>query len=206
VETLATSRILTRSKSRFKSARAAWIDIGQATGLEPRDVRSAGHTRTQWRWKTSNSKRGSKQSLAKKRRSAKQRANDKRLGAMARARGRRSSPKRKKSRRKVNKPRRRSPSVAKRRTSTKRGIISKIPLINNPTIRKAATGIGLATIGVAAVSIIAPQLAQNPIIRPALALIGGGVPGVIAQVVTQGGLGGLLGGSSNGGGSTAGFA
>jgi len=130
--------------------------------------------------------------MAKKRRSAKQRANDKRLGAMARKRGKRSTPKRRKSRRKVVKPRRRSKRVAaKRRSTSKRGILSKIPLINNPTIRKAATGIGLATIGVAAISIVAPQIAQNPIIKPALALIGGGVPGLIGQVVTQGGFGAI---------------
>jgi len=145
--------------------------------------------------------------MAKKRRSAKQRANDKRLGAMARARGRKSTPKRRKSR-KVNKPRRRSKRVAaKRRSTSKRSIISKIPLINNPTIRKAATGIGLATIGVAAINIVAPQIAQNPIIKPALALIGGGVPGLVGQVVTQGGFGAitnLIGGNvSNGNAANA---
>jgi len=131
--------------------------------------------------------------MAKKRRSAKQKANDRRLGAMARARGRKSTPKRRKSRRKVNKPRRRSRSMAKRRapSRSKRSIISKIPLINNPTIRKAATGIGLATIGVAAINVVAPQIAQNQIIKPALALIGGGVPGLIGQIVTQGGFSAL---------------
>jgi len=138
--------------------------------------------------------------MAKKRRSAKQRANDKRLGAMARKRGKRSTTKRRKPRRKVNKARRRTKRVAaKRRSTSKRGILSKIPLINNPTIRKAATGIGLATIGAAAISVIAPQIAQNPIVKPALALIGGGIPGVIGQVVTQGGFGAitnLIGGNA----------
>lgn len=147
--------------------------------------------------------------MPKKRRSAKQRANDTRLGQIAKARGRKSAPKRRRSTRKVNKPRRTRRAVVgtRRRVTRKaRGIISKIPLINNPTIRKAATGIGLATIGVAAVSIIAPQIAQNPIIKPALALIGGGIPGLIAQVVTQGGLSGLLGGGNGGGGGfTPGF-
>jgi len=130
--------------------------------------------------------------MAKKRRSAKQRANDKRLGAMARARGkkpRRSTPKR---RRKVNKPRRRPRSVAAtRRSTSKRSFISKIPLVNNPTVRKVATGIGLATIGATAIAIVSPQIANNPIVKPALALIGGGLPGLIGQVVTQGGLGSL---------------
>jgi len=139
--------------------------------------------------------------MAKKRRSAKQKANDRRLGAMARKRGKRSTPKRRKSRRKVNKPRKRSKSMAAKRRapSKKRSILSKIPLINNPTIRKAATGIGLATIGAAAIGIIAPQIAQNPIVKPALALIGGGIPGVIGQVVTQGGFGALTGIFSGGG-------
>jgi len=127
--------------------------------------------------------------MPKKRRSAKQKANDKRLGAMARARGRRSTPKR---RRKVNKPRRRTKAVAaKRRSTSKRSFISKIPLVNNPTVRKVATGIGLATIGATAIAIISPQIAANPIVKPALALIGGGLPGLIGQVVTQGGLGSL---------------
>jgi len=153
--------------------------------------------------------------MAKKRRSAKQRANDKRLGRMAKARARKSTPKRRRSRpRKVNKPRRRSKSVAaKRRSSSKRGILSKIPLVNNPTVRKVATGIGLATIGATVIGIVAPQIAANPIVRPALAFIGGGVPGLIGQVVTQGGLqslgglfGGSTGGATGGGAGSTGFA
>jgi len=204
VVTLATSRVLTRPKSRFKSARAAWISIGKATGLEPSDVRSVGHTRTQWRWKRRNSNRKRSNPMAKKRRSAKQRANDRRLGQMARARGRKSAPKRKRSRRKVNKPRKRSPSVAGRRLPSKRSFISKIPLVNNPTVRKVATGIGLATIGATAIAIVSPQIAANPIVKPALALIGGGLPGLIGQVVTQGGLGSL--GNIFGGGTTGGTA
>ena len=47
-------------------------------------------------------------------------------------------------------------------------------------------------------------IAANPIVRPVLALAGGGIPGVIAQVLSQGGLGALTGGGSGGGG--AGFA
>jgi len=140
--------------------------------------------------------------MAKKRRSAKQRANDRRLGAMAKARGRKSAPKR---RRKVNKPKTRRKRVASRkRTSSKRSIISKIPLVNNPTVRKVATGIGLATIGTTAIAIVAPQIASNPIVKPVLALLGGGLPGLIGQVVVQGGLGslgGLFGGGN--GGNTA---
>jgi len=141
--------------------------------------------------------------MAKKRRSAKQRANDKRLGRMAKARARKSSPKRRKSRTsKVNKPRRRPKSVAaKRRSTSKKSFTSKIPLVNNPTVRKVATGIGLATIGATVIAIVAPQIAANPIVKPALAFIGGGVPGLIGQVVVGGGLGnfGNIFGGGNGG-------
>jgi len=207
VETLATSRILTASKKTFKSARAAWASIGKRTGLEPSDVKSAGHTRTQWRWKTSNSNSKRTKSVATKRRSVKQRANDKRLGMMARARGRKSAPKRRRKApaRKTIKRRVSKPSV-KRRTTHKRSITSKIPFVNNPTIRKVATGIGLATLGVTALNFVAPSLAQNPVVKPALAFLGGGIPGVIGQVVVQGGLGALTGSRTNGGGDNAGFA
>ena len=105
---------------------------------------------------------------------------------------------------------RRSPrrTVARRRTTRraapkKKGILSNIPIINNPTFRKAALGVGTATLGVAVLGLVAPGIASNPIVRPVLALAGGGVPGVIAQVLSQGGLGQLTGGSSGGG---AGFA
>lgn len=86
-----------------------------------------------------------------------------------------------------------------------RSITSKIPFVNNPTIRKVATGIGLATIGVTAISLVAPQIAQNPIIRPALAFVGGGIPGVIGQIVVQGGIGGLSNILGGGGGTSNGF-
>lgn len=146
--------------------------------------------------------------MAKRRRSAKQKANDRRLGAMARARSRKStrvikrrrtpgrktikraSPRTLMARRKARRP-------TRRRSSGGRGILGKIPLINNPLFRKAATGIGVATLGVTALAIVAPSFAANPIVRPILALAGGGVPGVAAQIFTQGGLGnlgGLLGG------------
>jgi len=147
-------------------------------------------------------------------RSAKQKAATRKLVALNKRRARKSTPKRRSSKpRKVNKRKSPTKRVAKRRSAPKkRSITSKIPLVNNPTIRKAATGIGLATIGVAAINLVAPQFANNPIVKPALAFIGGGVPGVIGQVVVQGGIGGLqniLGGGSsngNGGGVNAGFA
>lgn len=142
--------------------------------------------------------------MAKKRRSAKQKANDKRLGQMAKRRARKSTPKRRKSstKRKVNKPKRRRTNVVKRRRApSKRSFQSKIPLVNNPTIRKVATGIGLATIGVAVIGMVAPSIAQNPIVKPALAFLGGGIPGVIGQVVVGGGIpqiSNIFGGGSQG--------
>jgi len=120
-------------------------------------------------------------------------------------------PKRKKSStRKVNKPKKRSKSVVKSRTSN---ILGKIPVINNPIFRKAATGIGIATLGVAVLSLILPSVARQPLVKPVLALIGGGVPGVVAQFLIQGGggltniLGSGNGAATNGGGTpSSGFA
>ena len=125
---------------------------------------------------------------------------------------RRSAPRRRTTRRRSTRKtiKRRSPrrTVARRRTTRraapkKKGILSNIPLINNPTFRKAALGVGTATLGITVLSLVAPSIASNPIVRPVLALAGGGVPGVIAQVLSQGGLGQLTGG---GGGGGAGFA
>jgi len=140
--------------------------------------------------------------MAKKRRSAKQRANDKRLGRMAKARARKSTPKRRRSRSKVNKPRKRPKTMAKRRSSSsKSNVLGKIPLINNPTFKKAATGIGVATLGAAVLTLVVPQLANQPLVKPILALAGGGVPGVVAQFLVSGGvnLGSLLRGGRDGG-------
>ncbi len=87
-----------------------------------------------------------------------------------------------------------------------RGFASKIPLVNNPTFKKAAAGVGMATLGVAALSLVAPSIAANPIVKPALALLGGDVVGLAAQLFTGGGLSGILGGGNSGGGGSAGFA
>jgi len=149
--------------------------------------------------------------MAKKRRSAKQKANDRRLGAMARARGK-SKPRRKS--RKTNKPRRRSRSMARRpptrrRSTGGKGVLGKIPLINNPTFKKAATGIGVATLGATILGLVLPQIANQPLVKPILALAGGGVPGVIGQFLIQGGgnLGSIFSGGNTGtgGGFIPGF-
>jgi len=86
----------------------------------------------------------------------------------------------------------------------KKGILDNIPLIRNPTFKKAAVGVGTATIGAAVISFVAPSIATHPLVKPILAFAGGGVPGVVAQIVAQRGIGGLTG--SNGGGMNAGFA
>jgi len=135
----------------------------------------------------------------KKARSAKQKANDKRLGQMAKRNARRVvTPKKRKSspKRKVNKQRRRKANVVKRKTTPKKkSFLGNIPVINNPLFRKAAAGVGTAAIGGAILALVVPSLAAQPLVKPVLALAGGGVAGVVAQIVTQGGLSGLgLGG------------
>jgi len=147
-------------------------------------------------------------------RSAKQKAATRKLVALNKRRAGKPKPKRRATTpRKTNKRTRRSPSMAKRRaprrkSSGGRGFASKIPLINNPTFKKAATGIGVATLGATVLGLVLPQLANQPLVKPILALAGGGVPGVIAQFLVQGGgnLGNLLGGGNQGGGGfTPGF-
>jgi len=116
-----------------------------------------------------------------------------------------SAPRRKATKpRKSNKPKRKSSSVAK---GTK-GILGKIPLINNPTFKKAATGVGTATIGAAVLTLVAPQIANQPLVKPLLALAGGDIVGLAAQVFSQGGLSslGIGGGGGNGGGQNPAFA
>ena len=101
---------------------------------------------------------------------------------------------------------RRAPMARRRRTASKsRGLKSKIPLINNPLFKKAAIGIGAATLAATVVSFVAPSIAQNPIFKPAIAFLTGDVIGLGAQVISSGGLGALTGGSS-GTSSGAGFA
>jgi len=127
----------------------------------------------------------------------------------------RKAPKRTKStpkRRNQQPLRRKAPkkkAVAKRRAAPKKkGLLGNIPIINNPTFKKAAAGVGTATIGAAVLSLVAPSLAQNPIVKPVLALAGGDIIGLAAQVFSQGGLGslGLGNGNGNGNGGGAGFA
>jgi len=142
--------------------------------------------------------------MAKKKRSAKQRANDKRLGKMARMRATKSKPRKTRSKtvkRVKSKARRTLSMVKRRRSSTKRsskGILGRIPLVSNPSFKKAAAGVGTAVIGVTLLSLIAPGIAANPIVKPVLALAGGDFLGLAAQLFTGGGLGNILGGGGSG--------
>jgi len=138
----------------------------------------------------------------KKPRSAAQKAATRKLVALNKHKTRKTPVKRRKTTksRKPNKARKRSKTVAKRKTVSrkKKGLLGNIPLINNPMFKRAAQGVGTATLGAAALSLILPQFASNPIVKPVLALAGGGAVGAVAQVLTQGGLSGLgLGGGGN---------
>jgi len=117
----------------------------------------------------------------------------------------RKAPKRRSSKRKAPKRRTTKRKANKRKTSpkrmAKRSLSSKIPFVNNPTVKKVAMGVGLASIGVGVLGLVAPTIAQNPIVKPALALLGGGIPGVIGQLIIGGGISGLTNIFSGGNGN-----
>jgi len=151
------------------------------------------------------------------RRTAKQRAATRKLVAFNRrrkSRPKRKAPKRRRRASPKRQPQRRRKAAKKKkankRKAPKKDMVfgKKIPIIGSPVVRKAATGIGIATIGVTILSLVAPGIAANPIVRPALAFLGGGVPGVVASIFLQGGasLGNLFGGGGNGGGGGGGAA
>lgn len=149
------------------------------------------------------------------RRSAKQRAATRKLVAFNRAKAKKKSSRKAPKRRRQSSPKRpskRRRKAAKKTNKPKRSSkpmvrgLGKIPIIGSPIVKKAAAGIGIATIGVTLLSLVAPTIAQNPIVRPALAFLGGGVPGVVASIFLQGGaqLGNLFGGrNGNGPGANA---
>jgi len=84
-----------------------------------------------------------------------------------------------------NKPRKKSDSGLK---------LPKFPGV----LKKAAIGIGAATLAGMAVGIIAPQFVG--IAKPAVALIAGGIPGIAAElIVDQGILGNVMGMFGGGG-------
>ena len=98
---------------------------------------------------------------------------------------------------------RRGRRKGRRRGSSRRASIfgKKIPIISNPLFQKAAAGIGVATLGAGILALIAPSIAAQPIVRTGLALAGGGIPGVVAQLFLGGGLGGVGGLFGGGGGN-----
>jgi len=145
--------------------------------------------------------------MAKKARSAKQKAATRKLVASNKRKARKTPTKRRKTAksRKPNIKRRRKANVVKRKTTPKKkGILSNIPVINNPMFKRAAAGVGTAAIGGAILALVVPSLAAQPLVKPVLALAGGGVAGVVAQIVTQGGLSGLGLGNLGGGNGVSG--
>jgi len=119
--------------------------------------------------------------------------------------------------------RRRSPSRApvRRNTGRKRsktvvgGFLKKIPLINNPTVRKVFIAAGAVSIIVSVLSLISPRAASaanSTIGRGVIGLATGDIVGAVSNVaiplIQGGGLGNILGGGGNGGngGNTGGFA
>jgi len=113
---------------------------------------------------------------------------------------RRSPTKRRAPRRKAT--RRKSTKTTKSKKRSKKSMVGKIPFINNPTIKKIAVGIGTATLAVTVLGFVAPQIAANPIVRPAIAFLAGGPISAGIQFLTQGGIG-AIGGQSGGGGGNA---
>jgi len=114
---------------------------------------------------------------------------------------RRRSTKRRAPRRRTT--RRRSTKRTKSKKRSKKSMVGKIPFINNPTVKKIAVGIGTATLAVTVLGFVAPQIAANPIVRPAIAFLAGGPIAAGVQFLTQGGGIGALTGSSGGGGANA---
>jgi len=121
---------------------------------------------------------------------------------------RKSSPKRRRSTRKRSAPRRKatrrkSTKTTKRKKKSKKSMVGKIPFINNPTVKKIAVGIGTATLAVTVLGFVAPQIAANPIVRPAIAFLAGGPIAAGVQFLTQGGIAAIGGGGASGGGGNA---
>jgi len=143
----------------------------------------------------------------KKTRSAAQKRATRKLVAMNKRKGRKSPVKRRKSstKRRKSSVKRKSNKARKttKRTVAKKGLFDNIPLIKSPMFKKAATGVGTAALGAAVLGLVIPSLANHPIVKPVLALAGGGAIGAVAQVLTQGGLAGLNLGSLGGGSPAA---
>jgi len=107
---------------------------------------------------------------------------------------RRKSGKKRRKTQSTNTPKRRRSTVAKKRRGSSKSSKFGIPSV----VKKVAAGVGLATIATVLVAQVAPQAA--PIVRPIAAFIGGGIPGVIGDLLLSGGAGFL--GNIFGGGQT----
>jgi len=119
--------------------------------------------------------------------------------------------------------RRKSPTrkAPVRRNSTKRsnksmagGFLKKIPLINNPTVRKVFIAAGAASIIVTVLSLISPRAAEaanSTVGRGVIGLATGDIVGAVANVALpmltgRGGANGASGGGNQAVQGTAGFA
>jgi hypothetical protein len=99
------------------------------------------------------------------------------MARKTRAVGRRAFEKAKPKRtKKTNKPKNSRNSVAKKSFS------GRIPKV----VKKAAAGLGLATIAAMVVGVFAPQYV--PIVKPIAAYVGGGIEGIAAEVIIDHGL------------------
>jgi len=110
-------------------------------------------------------------------------------------------------------PKRNNRKRSGNRSVVGRNFLKKIPLINNPTVRKVFIAAGAVSIIVSVLSLISPRAAaaaNSTIGRGVIGLATGDVVGAVANVaiplVQGGGLGGILGGSQNGGQQNGGFA
>jgi len=91
-----------------------------------------------------------------------------------------------------------SKSMAKKKSKSKSKSRFAVPSI----VKKAAAGIGLATIAAVVVNQFAPQ--ASPIVQPIAAFVGGGPVGLVANFLISGGgiLGNLFGASGSDSGGT----
>ncbi len=119
----------------------------------------------------------------------------------------RKSPKRR------NPPKRNNRKRSGNRSVVGRNFLKKIPLINNPTVRKVFIAAGAVSIIVSVLSLVSPRAAaaaNSTIGRGVIGLATGDVVGAVANVaiplVSGGGLGNLLGGGNGGGQQNGGFA
>ncbi len=102
-------------------------------------------------------------------------------------------------------PKRNNRKRSGNRSVVGRNFLKKIPLINNPTVRKIFIAAGAVSIIVSVLSLISPRAASaanSTIGRGVIGLATGDVVGAVANVaiplVQGGGLGGILGGGNTG--------